>query len=42
MTDINCVFPGWKIVESLGKGSFGEVYRIEKSILGSEKKNLQR
>lgn len=38
MTDISGIFPGWKIVESLGKGSFGEVYRIEKPIPGSPKK----
>lgn len=33
--DISKIWPGWEIVEPIGRGSFGSVYKIQRSIRGS-------
>ena len=40
--DLNSVFPGWRIVQSLGKGSFGETYEIERMIQGLVETNVMK
>ncbi|MBM6967124.1 hypothetical protein, partial [Massilimicrobiota timonensis] len=34
MEDIKKVWPKWEIVEKLGEGGFGEVYKAKREILG--------
>lgn len=36
--DISSVFPGWKVVRTLGRGGFGSVYEIERDRLGKMEK----
>lgn len=35
--DISSLWPGWRIVRLIGKGSFGEVYEIERELPGGGK-----
>jgi serine/threonine protein kinase len=36
--DPKIVWPGWETVRLIGRGSFGAVYEIERSVLGEKEK----
>ena len=36
--DPKAVWPGWKTVRLIGRGSFGAVYEIEREVIGSLEK----